>query len=136
PRSATPTPLPMPLHTRSACLLAALLIAAAGPVQAARFGVTVTHTLEDARPGEVIVIPFSEVRKRLPDVRMHHVQVRDARTGAALPSQVTNFAPDDRRALYDDLVFQYDFAAGETDARFVVETTDTPVPPFQTRVFV
>lgn len=116
-------------------MAALLFAAAAGSVEAARFGVTVTHSLEAARPGEVVVIPFSEVRKRLPDVRMNHVQVREVRTGAVLPSQVTNFNPDDRRALYDKLVFQYDFAQGETSARFVIETTDMPVPPFQTRVF-
>jgi hypothetical protein len=103
--------------------------------QQARFGLTVSHELTAARPGEVIVIPFSEVRRRLPNVQMHHLQVREVTTGAVLPSQVTNFVPDDRRALYNDLVFQYDFAAGQTSARFVIETTDAPVPPFQARVF-
>ena len=52
-----------------------------------------------------------------------------------MAAQVTNFDPDDRRALYDDLVWQHDFAAGETSATFLIETTDAPVPPFQSKVF-
>jgi hypothetical protein len=116
-------------------LLGALALGTALPVHAARFGVTVSHQLDAARPGEVIVIPFSEVRRRLSDAQMYHVQVREVSTGAVLPAQVTNFEPDDRRALYNDLVFQYDFPAGVTTARFVVETTEMPVPPFPTRVF-
>ena len=111
-----------------------LLLLAAVPALGARFHVTVAHDLAIARPGEVIVIPFAEVRQRLPDVKMFHLQVRDAATAAILPSQVTNFVPDDRRALYNDLVFQYDFAAGQKSARFVIETTDMPVPPFPARV--
>ncbi|MBE2215615.1 MAG: DUF4861 family protein [Opitutaceae bacterium] len=86
-----------------------------------------------ARPGEVVVVPFAEVRKLVPDVRMYHLDVKDAK-GARVAAQVTNFNPDDRRALYDDLVFQHDFAAGETEAVFTLETTDTPVPPFPTLV--
>ena len=81
-----------------------------------------------ARPGEVIVIPFAEIRKHIPDAHMYHLDVRDT-DGARVAAQATNFNPDDRRALYDDLVFQHDFAAGEEVAVFSIQTTDTPVPP-------
>jgi len=86
-----------------------------------------------ARPGEVVVIPFAEVRKLIPDVRMFHLVVKDAK-GTSVAAQVTNFNPDDRRALYDDLVFQHDFAAGEKEATFTLETSEAPVPPFPTLV--
>jgi hypothetical protein len=118
-------------------LLLSLLVAAA-PLFAApprKFDVVVTNDLDSPRPAETIVIPFAEVRRRLPDVRLDHVEVRRADTGGAIPSQVTNFHPDDRRALYDDLLFQHDFPAGEHEARFVVELTDAPMPPFPTKVF-
>ncbi len=82
-----------------------------------------------ARPAEVIVVPFADIRRQLPDVRMYHLAVKDAK-GALVPAQVTNFNPDDRRALYDDLVVQHDFAAGEKEVVFTLESTEAPVPPF------
>lgn len=85
------------------------------------------------RPGEVIVVPFAEVRRQLPEVRMFHLAVKDAK-GGLIPAQVTNFNPDDRRALYDDLVFQHDFVAGEKEVVFSLESTEAPVPPFPTLV--
>ncbi len=112
-----------------------LLMAFTPAAMADRFSVTVSHDLAVARAAETIVLPFAEVRARLPDVRFDHVQVRRADTGAVVPAQVTNFNPDDRRARYDDLVWQHDFAAGETTATFLIETTDAVVPPFQSKVF-
>ena len=115
--------------------LALLSTALVSTALADRFSVTVSHDLDVARPAEVIVLPFAEVRARLPQVLFDHVLVRRADTGAVVPAQVTNFNPDDRRALYDDIVWQHDFAAGETSATFLIETTDAPVPPFQSKVF-
>lgn len=112
-----------------------VLISLTTTAMAVRFQVTVSHQSAEARPAETIVLPFAEVRARLPEVRFDHVQVRRADTGAVVAAQVTNFNPDDRQALYDDLVWQHDFAAGETSATFLVETTDAVVPPFQTKVF-
>lgn len=86
-----------------------------------------------ARPGEVIVVPFSEIRTVLPEVKMYHLAVRDG-AGGTVPAQATNFNPDDRRARYDDLVFQHDFAAGEKEAVFSLEPTADVVPPFPTLV--
>ena len=99
-----------------ATLLFTLPLAAA----AASFEVRVSHDYAGARPGETIVLPFAEVRARLPDVLLDHVVVRNVATGEIVPAQVTNFNPDDRAARYDDLLWQHDFAAGETEARFVV----------------
>ena len=113
-----------------ATLLFTLPLAAA----AASFEVRVSHDYAGARPGETIVLPFAEVRARLPDVLLDHVVVRNVATGEIVPAQVTNFNPDDRAARYDDLLWQHDFAAGETEARFVVETTTTPVLPWPARV--
>ena len=59
---------------------------------------------------------------------MYHVVVRDSK-GRALPSQITNYQHDHRGAQYDDLVFTYDFAAGEKRATFTVEAVATATPP-------
>ena len=59
---------------------------------------------------------------------MYHVVVRDPK-GRVLPSQITNYQHDHRGAAYDDLVFSYDFAAGEKRAVFTVETTAAATPP-------
>ena len=44
-------------------------------------------------------------------------------------SQVTNYQHDHRGVQYDDLVFSYDFAAGEKRATFTLETVATATPP-------
>jgi hypothetical protein len=116
-------------------LILALLIGTAWSVHAAeKIVVTVTHDLDMARPAEVIAIPFSEVQRLLPGVMTDHLVVKDA-GGATLPTQVTNFAPDEHRDNYLDLLFQYDFAAGEKSATFTIEKTEAPVPPYPSRVF-
>lgn len=112
-----------------------LLIVWPAVVSAGSFEVTVRQDLATSRPGETIVIPFAEVRARLPDARFDHLVVRNVATGELTPAQVTNFNPDDRAAFYDDLLWQHDFAAGESTARFRIETTLLPVPPWPTRVF-
>jgi hypothetical protein len=56
------------------------------------------------------------------------VVVRDAR-GRVLPSQITNYQHDHHGAVYDDLVFSHDFAAGEKRAVFTLEGTATATPP-------
>lgn len=114
-----------------------LLFALCGAVSvraADKFVVTVANDFPDARPAEVIVIPFSEVTARIPDALCDHIAVRDA-AGKIVPSQVTNFHPDARPAKYDELIFQHDFKAGEKTAKFSIERTDQPVPPFATKTF-
>ena len=119
-----------------------LLIVLAGAAVLARAAdkivVTVTHDLDQARPAEVIAVPFSEIRRLLPDLPpdllFDHLLVRDAH-GAVVPSQGTNFKPEEHHDYYQDLLFQHDFAAGEKSASFTIERTADPVAPFPAKVF-
>lgn len=99
-----------------------------------KFSITVSNDLVAARPAEIIVVPFSEVRRQIPDVLFDHVVVRDA-AGRILPTQPTNFDPGNPEAKYDDLIFQHDFKAGENSATFIIEKTSLPLPPFTPKVF-
>src|SRR6185295_10653146 len=107
------------------CVAAAALSSVAS---AAGVTITVTNELDAARPAAVIAVPFAEIAKLAPDLRMYHVIVRDPK-GRALISQITNYQHDHRGAVYDDLVFSYDFAAGEKRAVFTLEPVATATPP-------
>ena len=107
---------------------AAGFLAAVSCAYGAGATLTVTHGLDAARPGAVIAVPFSELAAVAPGLRMFHVVVRDAR-GRALPLQITNYEHDHRGASYDDLVFWYDFAAGEKRATFTVESVAAATLP-------
>jgi hypothetical protein len=115
-------------------VIAILLACAANASAGDRVVVTVTQPLAAARPGEVISVPWKEIVLRMPDARPEKLVVHDA-SGAPLAYQFTNFHPDDRRGLYDDVLFQHDFAAGEASAVFTVERIALPAPPFPARVF-
>lgn len=97
--------------------------------------ITVRNQLDQPRPGEVVVIPFREVLAALPNARMHHVVLHNAMTGREVPAQIVNLEHDHRGAQYDDFVFQHDFGIGEREARFVLSTSEAPVPPYESRVF-
>lgn len=90
--------------------------------------VAVTHTLKAARPASVIAVPFARIAQIAPDLRMFHVQVLDPH-GRRLPLQVTNYQHDHHGAQYDDLVFSYDFSAGEQRAVFKVEAIEAATAP-------
>lgn len=118
-----------------AFLFAGVLAASA----AGRLVITVSHDLTIARPAETITVPWSEVNRALPGALLQRIAVKDAK-GNVLPYQVTNVAPqakDPKRAgvAYGELIFQYDFAAGEQSAVFTVETADTVAPVFPTKAF-
>jgi hypothetical protein len=118
-----------------AFLFAGVLAASA----AGRLVVTVSHDLAIARPAETITVPWAEVNRALPGALLQRIAVKDAQ-GNVLPYQVTNVAPqakDPKREgiAYGDLLFQYDFAAGEQSAVFTVEMTDTVAPVFPTQAF-
>lgn len=121
--------------------IALALLVLAGPACAAdRVTITVTHDLAIARPAETITIPWSEINRVLPGALLQRIAVKDA-AGHVLPYQVTNVAPqakdpEGKGIVYGELIFQYDFAAGEKTATFTVEKTDTVSPPFPTRAFV
>lgn len=109
----------------NAAIVAAVLT---GPALAGGATITVTHTFDGARTSARVAVPFAEIARVAPDLRMYHVIVRDSK-GRALPMQITNYEHDHRGAVYDDLVFQYDFAAGEKSATFVVEPVAQATPP-------
>jgi hypothetical protein len=90
--------------------------------------VSVTHELDAARPDTVIAVPFADLAAVDPALRMFHVVVRDPK-GRVLPAQVTNYQHDHRGAQYDDLVYHYDFAAGEKRVAFTVEHVAKATPP-------
>ena len=98
-----------------------------GVADAAGLTITVTHTLDSARPDQVIAVPFRDIAALAPELRMFHVIVRDPK-GRALPLQITNYEHDHHGAVYDDLVFSYGFAAGEKRAVFTLETGPWTTP--------
>lgn len=112
---------------------ALLLLASALPAFAA-VKVTVSRTDTEARPAQTISIPFAEVKKQLPNLRLDHVLVRDA-AGAQVAAQVTNFNPDLRPAQYDEILIQVGFAAGQQSTTFTVDDSTDPVAPAPARVF-
>ncbi|HLP01750.1 MAG TPA: DUF4861 domain-containing protein [Opitutaceae bacterium] len=119
-------------------LLAAALLAPLASA-AEQLLVTASHSLEIARPAETIVVPWSEVAAALPGALLQKLVVKDA-AGHALPYQVTNVAPlakdpENKGVAYGELIFQYDFAAGEKSATFTVEKTAEVAPPFPTKAF-
>lgn len=106
---------------------------------AGKLTVTVTHDLPAARPSETITVPWAGVNRALPGALLQRIAVKDAK-GNVLPYQVTNVAPqakDPKRegVAYGELIFQYDFAAGEQSATFTVETTDNVAPVFPTKAY-
>ncbi len=118
-------------------LLAAVLAPAL--VAAEQLVVTVTHSLDAARPSETITVPWTEVNRALPGALLQKLSVKDA-AGHSLAYQVTNVAPlakdpEKRGAAYGELIFQYDFAAGEKSATFTVEKTAEVVPAFPVKAF-
>ena len=111
---------------RSAAALAFALGSSAAFAAGAR--IVVTHELDAARPNATIAVPFADLLAVDPGLRMFHIVVRNPK-GKPLPLQVTNYQHDHKGAKYDDLVFPYDFAAGEKKAVFTVESTDKATPP-------
>ncbi len=99
----------------------------------------VSHGLEIARPSETITLPWAEVSANLPQALLQKIAVKDAK-GNVLPYQVTNVAPqakdpENKGVAYGELIFQYDFAAGEKVATFTVEKTEAVAPVFPQKVF-
>lgn len=121
--------------------LAPLLLAAFAPALAAAESlvVTVTHSLDAARPAETVTVPWTEVNRALPGALLQKLAVKDS-AGHVLPYQVTNVAPlakdpEKRGIAYGELIFQYDFAAGEKSAVFTVERTEEVAPAFPVKAF-
>ena len=122
-------------------LAAALLAAhAAVPAHAAeRLAVSASHTLDIARPGEIIAIPWSQVAAGLPRALAQQIVVKDG-AGRTIPYQVTNLSPMAKDptmagAAYGELLFQHDFAPGEKSATFTIEKAAATVPPFPPKTY-
>jgi Domain of unknown function (DUF4861) len=119
-----------------------LLAALAALVPAARadaLRIHVHNSLPIARPSETIAVPWSQVAHFLPGARLQHIAVHDAK-GNLLAYQVTNVAPEAKDPhnlgiAYGDLLFQHDFAAGESDAEFTVERIEAVAPVFPVQAF-
>lgn len=118
--------------------IAALLAGAAA--QAADLArITVTNDLDMARPAETIAIPWSEINRALPGALIQKIAVKDSQ-GNVLPYQVSNVAPQAKDpkgtgVAYGELYFQHSFAAGEKQASFTVEKTETVTQPFAAKTF-
>jgi hypothetical protein len=104
------------------------LVLTAPALFAASAKITVSNPLDTARPDEVIVVPFPDFKRSLPDARMFHLEVRDA-AGKLVPHQVTNYSHDHHGAEYDELVFTASLAAGRKDSTFTVTSVATGTPP-------
>jgi hypothetical protein len=105
------------------CALSAALAA-----EAAGVSITVTQEVDGARPGAIVTVPFAQIDAAAPGLRMFHVALRDPK-GRVLPSQITNYQHDHRGARYDDLVFSYDFAAGQKQVVFTLEPASAATAP-------
>ena len=101
--------------------------------------ITVTQSLEIARPSETISVPWPRIAQALPGALIYHLEVKDA-AGHVLPYQVTNIAPTAKDpkaegAAYGELIFQHDFAAGEKSATFTIGKITAISPVFPTKAF-
>jgi len=117
--------------------LAAVPLALSGASD--RAVVTATHSLALARPSATIRVPWAQLAAALPGAKLYHLEVTDA-AGHVLPYQVTNVAPtakdpEARGVAYGELLFQHDFAAGETSATFTVRKTAAVAPVFPAKTF-
>jgi len=123
---------------RFAVLSFALL--AAYSAHAAEYAtVTVSNDLPLARPSETIAIPWREVNRVLPHALIQKIVVKDSQ-GRVLPYQVSNVQPEAKDpqgigVAYGELYFQHSFAAGERQATFTIEKTDSVTPPFPAQTF-
>lgn len=124
---------------KSSRLLLCLLASSLTTLAAEKLTITVTNDYADARPAEVISVPWAEVNKALPGALLQRIAVKDG-LGNVLAYQVTNVAPQAKDPkgegiAYGELLFQHDFAAGEKAATFTVEKIDTVAPVFPTKAY-
>jgi len=116
-------------------IAAASLVSSAVSALSAPVYITVTQPTAVARAGATIVVPWSEVGPHLEGLVFDQIVVHDA-NGQVVPSQVTAFHHVHKGPPhYDQLIFQHDFAAGETTAKFTVDVSAKPAPPLPSRVY-
>lgn len=135
---------------RTAILIAILLLSAAGaslpqlpPGEPIRYPkkltVTVTNSLDAARPGEPVIIPVSDIMKKAPDFNRNFFRVkRSADEGFEpldLPSQI-RLVP--AAGYAEELVFQVDLAPKERKVLEILynpEGVNVPRYPVRTQAF-
>lgn len=104
-----------------------------------RLSVTASHALDIARPSETISVPWARINDALPQARSQQLVIKDG-AGRTLAYQVTNVdatAKDPKMigAAYGELLFQYDFKAGEKSATFTIEKAGATMPPFPPKTY-
>jgi len=124
----------MPGNKGGLCYVLAALITPLSMAQP--LAVRASHSLAIARPAEMVAVPWTRVLAALPGALPQKLVVRDG-AGRSLPYQVTKPDYDARgiRAGFADLLFQYDFGAGEQAADFTVDSSAAIVAPFPSRTF-
>ena len=118
----------------SVALLATALPYGSASAQAkpASVALRAENTLAIARADETVGVPWTSVTASLPSARPNNVRVLDAGTGIELVSQVVD---DDGDGTPDELIFQSDFAAGETRG-FTVQSAPAAAAFKKGRVYV
>jgi len=102
-----------PIARAASGLSTCLLLAASSLTMSGRSPATVTarNELALARPSETISLSAAEIGKILPNDDLRKVHIRDLQGGRELVAQAVDTDGDGRA---EDLVFQSDFAPGET----------------------
>ncbi len=119
--------------------IAAVLVAPGLALATPKLEIIVANSAALARPAETLIVPWATIARAMPGALLQHLAVRSA-DGASLPYQVTNVNPEAKDpsnlgVAYGELIFQHDFAAGETTARFTVESIEAVAPVFPAKVF-
>jgi pectinesterase len=86
--------------------------------------VTVRNSTNLARPSETIVLQIADLRRLLPVDDIRRVHVRDERSGQDLLTQAVDTNDD---GVFEELIFQADFAPGET-RKFVLVVGERRIP--------
>jgi Domain of unknown function (DUF4861) len=111
------------MRTTSTLALALVLVAPVGGDEPS-IRVRVRNALDSARPGEIVEVSAAALAGRVDEARLARLAVSDARTGHEIPAQAVDEDGDGRR---DRLVFQADFAPGET-REFVLSAAEPRKP--------
>ncbi len=101
----------MPIGFRLLPLALALASASPGLAQDAPLRLRVTSALDAARPSETVEVPAAVLAPALAAGELRRVVVTDPRSGREVLSQAVD---EDGNGTLDRLVFQADFAPGET----------------------
>nr|WP_314863227.1 DUF4861 family protein [uncultured Undibacterium sp.] len=96
--------------------------------------ITVKHSLDIARPAQMVEVPWRDIVAAIPEVNSQKLIIMNA-SGVVLPYQVIKPDYDEKgiAAGFTELLFQHDFIAGEKTAIFTLAVGDSITPPFETK---